>query len=63
MQGAVRALGIERRNWGALENGQKMVDAFGYWCCLPVLKELSLFNSSTFTKANGSTITVFLEEG
>lgn len=63
MQGAVKALGIGRRNWAALENGQKMVDSFDYRCCLPVLKQLSVFNSSTFTKANSSVIAVCLEEG
>lgn len=59
MQGAVKTLGIERRNWAALESGQKMVDSFDYQCCLPVLKQLSIFNSSTFTKANSSLIIVF----
>ena len=63
MQGVATALGIERKNWAALENGRKMVDSFDYRCCLPVLKQLSIFNSSTFTKANSSMIVVFLEEG
>lgn len=63
MQGAVEALRIERTNWAALENGQKMVDSFDYWCWLPVLKQLSIFSSSTLTKANSSVIIVFLEEG
>jgi len=63
MQGAVKALGAERRSWAALENGQLMIDSFDYRCCLPVLGQLSVFNSRTCTRANSSVIVVLLEEG
>lgn len=59
----VKAGGIKKRNWAALANGQKRVDSFDYQCCLPVLKQLSVFNSSASTKANGSVMVGFLEEG
>lgn len=53
---------IERRNWAALANGQKMVDSFDYQYCLPVLQQLSIFSSSTSTKASSSVIIGFLEK-
>lgn len=45
--------------WQWTENG----DSFDYQCCLPVLKQPNILNSSTSTKANSSVITGFLEEG
>lgn len=53
---------IERRNWAALANGQKMVDSFDYQYCFPVLQQLSIFNSSTSTKASSSVIIGFLKK-
>lgn len=62
IQGGVTALRIERRNWAALANGQKMVDSFDYQYCFPVLQQLSIFNSSTSTKASSSVIIGFLKK-
>lgn len=37
----VKDLEMWRRNWTALANGQQKVASFGYWCCLPIIKQMS----------------------